>query len=168
MEQLKTIFLNKKEYKLTETAFLLLSDYLKFIRKTKNKPELVSEIEIQISIILDMEIEEKSKHKVIEKKDVEEVISVLKENRDIKYKPPRSFANKNARKKTNRIKNHHSKKGFKRIMSKNVLGGVCAGIAEMLSIDPVIIRLLFVLGAFFKGFLIPVYIILWIVIPSDN
>ncbi len=165
MEQLKTIFLNQKEYKLTETAFLLLSDYLKHIRKVEKKEELISEIEIQISIILDMEISENRKSKIIEKKDVEEVISVLKENRNIKYYPPRKFSNKRQK---NKAKTPGTKRKFKRIMSKNILGGVCAGIAEKLNIDPVFVRLLFVIGAFFRGFLIPVYIILWIVIPSDK
>jgi phage shock protein PspC (stress-responsive transcriptional regulator) len=165
MEQLKTIFLNQKEYKLTETAFLLLSDYLRHIHKIEKKDELISEIEIQISIILDMGINENRKSSIIEKKDVEEVISVLKENRNIKYSPPRKFSNKQ---KKNKKKVSGTKRKFKRIMSKNILGGVCAGIAEKLNIDPVLVRLIFVFGTFFRGFLIPVYIILWIVIPSDK
>ena len=144
---------------------MLLSDYLKHIHKIEKKDDLISEIEIQISIILDMEINEGRKSKVVEKEDVEEVISVLKENRNIKYTPPRRF---NTKHKKNKNRSYTTKKRFKRIMSKNILGGVCAGIAEKLNIDPVFIRLLFVIGAFFRGFLIPVYIILWVVIPSDK
>ena len=44
-----------------------------------------------------------------------------------------------------------------------VLGGVCSGIANYFSIDPIIIRILFVV---FFGFSWFVYLILWIVVPS--
>lgn len=44
------------------------------------------------------------------------------------------------------------------------LGGVCAGLGEYLNIDPVIIRLLFLLF-FFAGGVIA-YIIAWIIVPE--
>ena len=47
-----------------------------------------------------------------------------------------------------------------------MLGGVCGGLAEYFSIDPVIIRLLFVLAVIFGGSGILAYIILWIIIPQ--
>jgi phage shock protein PspC (stress-responsive transcriptional regulator) len=47
-----------------------------------------------------------------------------------------------------------------------MLGGVCGGIAEYFGIDPVIIRLTFVLAVIFGGSGILAYIILWIIIPQ--
>ena len=44
------------------------------------------------------------------------------------------------------------------------LGGVCAGLGEYLNIDPVIVRLLFLLF-FFAGGIIA-YIIAWIIVPE--
>ena len=44
------------------------------------------------------------------------------------------------------------------------LGGVCAGLGDYFDIDPVIIRLLFLLALFLGGGLI-VYLIAWVVIP---
>lgn len=44
------------------------------------------------------------------------------------------------------------------------LGGVCAGLGEYLNIDPVIVRLLFLLF-FFAGGVIA-YIIAWIIVPE--
>jgi len=56
----------------------------------------------------------------------------------------------------------------KRLLRSNtnrVIGGVCGGIGEYFTIDPVIARIIFVLTAIFgAGFL--VYIILWIMMPE--
>ena len=50
-----------------------------------------------------------------------------------------------------------------------ILGGVCGGIANFLGWDPTLVRILYVVGsilsAAFPGTL--VYIILWIIMPSD-
>jgi len=46
-----------------------------------------------------------------------------------------------------------------------ILGGVCGGIAEYFNVDPVIIRLLWVLFALAYGSGVLVYIIAWIIIP---
>ena len=48
--------------------------------------------------------------------------------------------------------------------SEAKLGGVCAGLGEYLNIDPVIIRLLFLLF-FFAGGVIA-YIIAWVIVPE--
>jgi len=48
-----------------------------------------------------------------------------------------------------------------------VIGGVAGGLADYLDIDPVIVRILFVLLAIFGGSGVLVYIILWIVIPAE-
>jgi len=48
-----------------------------------------------------------------------------------------------------------------------ILGGVCGGIAEYLGVDPVIIRLIWVISVFAWGFGILAYIIAWIIIPRN-
>jgi len=50
---------------------------------------------------------------------------------------------------------------------EKILGGVCGGISEYLGIDPVIVRILFVLAALAWGFGIVLYIILWIIMPRN-
>ena len=47
------------------------------------------------------------------------------------------------------------------------LGGVCSGIGDYLDIDPVIIRLIFILSVFAWGSGILIYIILWLIIPTN-
>jgi phage shock protein PspC (stress-responsive transcriptional regulator) len=49
-----------------------------------------------------------------------------------------------------------------------ILGGVCAGLANYLRIDPAIVRILFVLISFGWGFGFLLYFILWIVLPTRS
>jgi len=47
-----------------------------------------------------------------------------------------------------------------------ILGGVCYGIAEYLNVDPVIVRLVWVLLTLFGGAGLLAYIVCWIIIPE--
>lgn len=49
-----------------------------------------------------------------------------------------------------------------------VIGGVAGGLADFFGMDPTIVRLIFVLIAFFGGGGVLLYIILWIVLPEKN
>jgi len=51
---------------------------------------------------------------------------------------------------------------------ERILGGVCGGIAEYFNIDPVIIRVVFVIGMVLSfGVLVLGYLLLWILIPRN-
>jgi phage shock protein C len=49
-----------------------------------------------------------------------------------------------------------------------MIGGVCAGLAEYLDIDPTIVRIVWVLMVLFAGFGILLYIILWLIMPKQQ
>jgi phage shock protein C len=49
-----------------------------------------------------------------------------------------------------------------------MLGGVCAGLGEFVGIDPLFIRIFFVLWAVTGGNAFLVYLILWVVIPVEG
>ena len=48
-----------------------------------------------------------------------------------------------------------------------MIGGVCGGLAEYFSIDPTLIRLLFVLGLIAVGGTFWAYIIMMIIVPEE-
>ncbi len=50
---------------------------------------------------------------------------------------------------------------------EKMIGGVCGGMAEYFEIDPVLIRILFVVATFVGGSGILAYIICWIIIPEQ-
>ncbi len=49
-----------------------------------------------------------------------------------------------------------------------MIGGVCGGLAEVLDIDPTIVRVIFVLLALLGGHGILLYIILWLIMPPAS
>ena len=50
--------------------------------------------------------------------------------------------------------------------NNKMIGGVCAGIADYLGLDPTIVRIVWVLMLFFTGYGILLYLILWIIMPK--
>ena len=57
-------------------------------------------------------------------------------------------------------------KKLNRSVKDKVIGGVAGGIAEYFEIDPVIVRVLFVVSLFFHGAGLIAYIVLWIAVPE--
>lgn len=53
-----------------------------------------------------------------------------------------------------------------RSATESMVAGVCGGLADYFNIDPVIVRLIFVLVTLTSGLGLPVYIVLWILMPK--
>jgi phage shock protein C len=54
-----------------------------------------------------------------------------------------------------------------RSKDNRMISGVCAGLAEYVDIDPTIVRLLFVLGAFAGLATFWVYLVMMLVVPEE-
>ena len=52
--------------------------------------------------------------------------------------------------------------------SDRMIGGVCGGLGTFLNIDPIFVRLLFVLLLFGSEFGFILYLLLWIIIPEEG
>jgi phage shock protein PspC (stress-responsive transcriptional regulator) len=59
-------------------------------------------------------------------------------------------------------------KTLRRSSTNRVIGGVCSGIAEYFDLDPVLIRLIFVIMAVFGGAGVIAYLIAWIIMPEKG
>lgn len=59
-------------------------------------------------------------------------------------------------------------KKFYRSESNRMVAGVCGGIGEYLHLDPTIIRLFWIFFTLVGGSGILVYVILWVVVPSES
>ncbi len=55
-----------------------------------------------------------------------------------------------------------------RSRKERVLGGVCGGLAEYFDIDPIIVRILFVILGPATGIGLLVYIVMWITVPEED
>jgi phage shock protein PspC (stress-responsive transcriptional regulator) len=70
---------------------------------------------------------------------------------------------------TNREKGYEPRGRLFRNEADKVLGGICSGIANYLKIDPVVVRILFVIIAFGSfGASILVYFVLWVLLPAQG
>lgn len=52
--------------------------------------------------------------------------------------------------------------------TNKVFGGVCGGLGEVFQVDPTLLRILFVIAFLMGGTGILLYLILWLVIPSES
>ncbi len=55
-----------------------------------------------------------------------------------------------------------------RSSTDRMIGGVCGGLAQYFAVDPVIVRLIFVLVFFINGISLPMYLVLWLIMPKDT
>jgi phage shock protein PspC (stress-responsive transcriptional regulator) len=49
-----------------------------------------------------------------------------------------------------------------------IIAGVCAGLARRFNLSPTLVRVLFVLSVLLPGPQVVVYIVLWILMPSEG
>jgi len=56
-------------------------------------------------------------------------------------------------------------KRLQRSRTEKMIGGVCGGIAEYFSVDPTIVRILWVIITLLGGAGLLLYIILWVIMP---
>ena len=61
-------------------------------------------------------------------------------------------------------------KRLTRTRKDRMIAGVCGGLANYLSVDPTIVRLIFALATFFTvvGPGIVIYLVMWIVVPKES
>jgi phage shock protein C len=57
---------------------------------------------------------------------------------------------------------------IRRSRNERMIAGVAGGLATYFNIDPLLVRLGFALLAFFNGFGILLYLILWLLLPNED
>lgn len=68
----------------------------------------------------------------------------------------------------NSKKNSEFSRNLYRSEKNKIIAGIAGGLGEYFNIDPVIIRVIFVVLALFGGAGIPLYLIFWLVIPKES
>lgn len=162
MEKINSIKINGKNFRLTDSAYSLLKEYDRFIRKNVSDSHVIVEIEVQMSVIL--ETGNPNNINIIQIRDIEEAINLIGVNEKINFKRNSSRPFEQKRTKVKREKTDE----LFRDKSDSVLGGVCSGIANYLGIDPVIVRVAFIGLTLMTGFFFLIYIILWIFLPDQS
>lgn len=158
-------------FHIEEDAYEQLRDYLESINSYfssfDDSQEIISDIEGRIAEIFLAKLNEYKQ--IITKEDVDSLIATMGSIQDFKAAEDQTLGPEESAEQENKWKSTSagSKKLF-RDERRRILGGVCAGVAHYFNIDPIWIRLVFVvlfLGSY--GTLALIYIVMWIVVPPN-
>ncbi len=163
----KTIKINISSlvFHIDEDAFEKLENYLDRLKarlgSAPGEGEIISDIESRIAEIFQTKISDDKE--VINLADVEDVIATLGE--------PEEIDGSDAESDYDASEHHESgyrstRKQIFRDMESKYLGGVCGGLAEYFRVDPLIIRIIFIVFSLGYGVGIMIYLLLWIVLPE--
>ncbi len=159
----KTIMINLGGFvfHIDEDAFLNLSQYLENLKKHFGKQQgaqdILADIESRIAEILHEKRPEANQ--VITGGDVAEVIAIMGNPVEIDQEEARVEGMDSGR-------NDRGEKRFFRNPDEKVIAGICSGIGAYFHLDPVWVRLLFIVFFAAGGSGILVYLVLWIVVPE--
>lgn len=165
MKQTVTANISGMVFHIEVDAYEILQSYLGKIRSYfKNSgdcDEIMADIESRIAELMNDKLDQKNQ--VITLKDVEEVIQIMGKPEQYVTDESEESAAGSASEKTTYSK--ETKRLF-RDPDNRVFGGVASGIGHYVGLDPVWIRLLFVIIFFVGSSGFWIYIILWIVMPE--
>jgi phage shock protein PspC (stress-responsive transcriptional regulator) len=163
MKKTVTIALNKVMFHIEEQAYEILNEYLDSIKTRFNSSGDAEEIlaDMESSIAEKFSDKISSKEQVIIKADVEELIKVMGTVDDIEDEADPEVSSSQKTSST-----EASIKKLYRNSDDVIIAGVCSGLATYVGIDPIIIRLIFILSVFLGGAGVVAYLILWLVMPE--
>lgn len=167
-------------FHIEEDGYDKLKNYLdsvnKYFSSFDDSSEIIADIESRIAEIFLAKLSDEKQ--VITHDDVEELVATMGSIRDFQaIEEPLLEEEEAEEKESEEGAEGEEKKATKRLYRDNqrkLIGGVCAGIAHYFSIDPLWIRIIFVVFAagtilnISGGAFILAYIILWIVIPESD
>lgn len=151
-------------FTMEDDAYFKLKTYLNNFEETiptiQERKEVMEDVEARVGEIFQKELKYSSQ--VVDNQLVQVVIDHLGE---VERKQTDTTKDR-----FNHLENDYAK-GEKRLFRNpddKMISGVCGGLAAYFNIDVTIVRVLFVLIAFFYGTALFVYIVLWLVVPVAN
>ena len=148
-----------------EDAYKVLKNYLDTIKmsfkNTEGSSEIIADIEARIAELFSELLQ--SKAEVISIKEVEEVITIMGQPEDYLDEEGLNEEQPNFNSQTTTSIN----KKLYRDINDRYISGVCSGIGHYIGLDSLWVRLIFILLLFVSaGTIVPIYIILWVLVPE--
>ncbi|MFW5978505.1 MAG: PspC domain-containing protein [Bacteroidia bacterium] len=144
-------------FHIEEDAYNTLKTYLEEIGNKfqgEEKNEITEEVEIRMAELFSEKIN--NQKQVISEEDVKEIIEIIGYPEDFSENHQNKNQEDNTMKETKRLY---------RDPDNRILGGVCGGLGAYLNVDPVLIRIIFIIIGLFFASGILIYLILWLVTP---
>ncbi len=164
----KTISINLggRNFFIEEDAFQKLDGYLKAIKQHfseySGSEEIVADMESRIAEKFGEKFKDDNQA-VITAANVESLIAELGTVEDIAGEEGKKEQAYNA---SSNAKQSFAPKRLMRNGDDKIIAGVCSGIAAYFEIDPFIVRAVFGLLIFAWGAIVPIYFLLWIIMPE--
>lgn len=164
MKKTLTVNLGGTVFHIDEDAYQLLDKYLSNLRihfrKEEGSDEIMNDFEIRISELLNDRV--RLGYEVITIEHVEDVISRMGKPEEIFGENYKEEVKEEFKAK---VETGYTKKRLFRDPDDRILGGVAGGLAAYLGWDPTAIRIGLLLLMFLWGIVVPIYFILWLIIP---
>jgi len=165
MKKVINITLGSIVFAIDEDAYGALASYLEQIKSNLKNGDDTKEIidDVEIAIAEKFIARKRSEKMAVTVLDVEAVIGEMGspvefgEGEEVDSAPQQTAAPKESA--------AEPKKRLYRDPDNAIVAGIASGIANYFDIDPVIVRLIFVISIFFNGLGLLAYIILWLVVP---
>jgi phage shock protein PspC (stress-responsive transcriptional regulator) len=166
MERIININLQGRVIPIGETAYNNLKQYIDSLRKhfanEEGSDEIINDIEYRIAELLSQSLKQGAGS--INSNDLDAVINSI--GRVDEIEAAEGEETTGAKSNPAMPENDPLVKGhFFRNIDDKIIAGVCSGIANRTGIDPIVVRVLFVL---LFGALVWIYVLLWIVVPSKS
>lgn len=160
MKKTLTINISGLVFHIDEDAYDVLRNYIEqisayFINEEESR-EIISDVESRIAELFQENL--KDKNQVVTIGLINQVIDRLGK--------PEDFAQEGNESEESYHKNYRTNKRMFRDPDSRVLGGVCSGMGAYFQIDPLVIRIIFLVLFFGFGTGLIIYLVLWIVIPA--
>jgi len=166
MKKIISINISGTSFFIDEDAYERLNEYLEKLKKRfcgkEEEQEIISDVETRIAELFAERIN--PANGVITIAIIDEVIQIMGR--------PEDFSDDETDEKSGSSTfetefTATTRKRLYRDVENQILSGVCAGIAAYFNIDSVLVRIIFAILPFVSfGIAIPVYIVLWIVVPA--
>lgn len=164
----KTVSVNIKgqNFVIEEDGYDLLSNYINKLKvrlaNEKGGEEIIDDIEYRIAELFFQSLSENKQ--VVEYTTVTSVLNTLGDPADYldeEDENPKNFTQQES-------SAHFRDKRMFRDKDNAVIAGVASGLSNYFNVDVIIIRLIFIFLLLVGGFAIPLYIIMWIIVPPAN
>ncbi len=176
MKKIININLSGRVIPIEDAAYESLQRYIESLRRyfaaEEGRDEIINDIESRIAELMNDKVRKGTT--AITEADMEEIIASMGRVED--FEATESAESESATNSNYAYTGATDKNGKQRFSgrlyrdsSDKMIGGVCAGIANYVNVDPAIIRLLFAIitfGGFGMGVFI--YILLWIILPTRD
>lgn len=171
MKKTLTVNLGGTVFHIDEDAYQLLDKYLSNLRihfrREEGSEEIMDDFEMRISELLGERI--RLGYGVITIDQIDEVIKRMGKPEEIFEDEGKENGQKETSAASGLNGNEETKRTVKRRLMRDpdnrVLGGVAGGFAAYMDWDPTVVRIVLFLLIFLYGVTVPIYFLLWIIVP---